>query len=32
MTDLLYVALIVVCVALSRALVSFCERIVSRDS
>jgi hypothetical protein len=31
-TDLLYLALIVLCIALSRALVSFCERIVSRDS
>lgn len=32
MMDLLYVALIGLCVALARALVRFCDRIVTRDS
>lgn len=32
MTDLLYVVLATVCVVLVRALVRFCDRIVTRDS
>lgn len=32
MTDLLYFLLAALCVALVRALVRFCDRIVARDS